>query len=123
MDFEKFVDEIKSKVLLKSTLEENDIVILIIPDMIIFGSVTKIERDMSKKIDWWHVSFTTLTVPMKKITLIMRTEQMTGQELFTIDGIYRFFCAVDIPEEVDEKLKELPKVTKTKLTLVRKKDK
>jgi len=123
MDFEKFVDEIKSKIFLKSTLEENDIVIILVPDIVLFGVVTKIERDMSKKIDWWHVSFTTLTIPMKQYKWIMRTEQMTGEESFTMDDAFRFFCAVDIPEEVDEELKELSKVTKTKLTLVRKKDK
>ena len=42
MDFEKFVDEIKSKIFLKSTLEENDIVIVLVPDIVLFGVVTKI---------------------------------------------------------------------------------
>jgi len=120
MDFEKFVDEMKSKISLKSTLDINDIVIIALPDIpVLYGVVTKIERDMSKKVEWWYVSFTLLTIPMKKAKWIMRTEQMTGQESFTMDGIYRFFCAVDIDKDEEEIIE--PKVKKTKLILLKKK--
>ena len=118
MDFEKFINEIKLKIKLKTTLDINDVIIIIAPDVLLFGIVTKIERDMSKKIDWWHVTFTTLSIPLQQMTIIMRTEQMTGQETFTMDGQYRFFSAIDINIEEEKPVKEVKK--KPTLTLLKK---
>ena len=124
MDFEKNITELRKMVPLKNTLDIDDIVIFVLPDMSVYGVVKKIERDNSKKIDWWHVTFTILTIPIKRYTLTLRTEQMTGQETFTINSKYHFFSAVDINIEDDKELKEnlenQPKVVKRKLTLVKK---
>jgi hypothetical protein len=124
MDFEKNITELRKMVPFKNTLNIDDIVIFVLPDMSVYGVVKKIERDNSKKIDWWHVTFTILTIPIQRYTLTLRTEQMTGQETFTIDGKYHFFSAIDINTEDDKELKVIsknkPKVTKRKLTLVKK---
>ena len=118
MDFDKFIEEIKTKISLKSTLDINDIIVMILPDLMTFGVVTSIERDMMKKAEWWFVTFTTLSIPMKSITRILRTEQMTGQEVFTIDGKQHFFSAVDINITKEEPVE--PSKKKAKLTLLRK---
>ena len=52
MDFEKFIEEMKTKISLKSTLDINDIIIMILSDIMTFGVVTSIERDMMKKAEW-----------------------------------------------------------------------
>ena len=119
MDFDKFIEEIKTKISLKSTLDINDIIVMILPDLMTFGVVTSIERDMMKKAEWWFVTFTTLSIPMKSITRILRTEQMTGQEVFTIDGKQHFFSAVDINITKEEEAIK-PSKKRGKLTLLRK---
>jgi len=118
MDFEKFINEIKLKIKLKTTLDINDVIIMIAPDVLLFGVVTKIDIDMGKKIDWWHVTFTILSIPMQQMTVIMRTQQMTGQEIFTINGQYRFFSAVDINITKEEPVEKV--IKKPTLTLLKK---
>ena len=49
---------------------------------------------------------------------------MTGQETFTMNRKHRFLAVVDLDvftnNEIEETIKDQPKVTKTKLTLVKK---
>jgi hypothetical protein len=125
MDFQKYTDELKKTIPIKDIIDINDTIIFVLPDMFTFGVVKDIVRDKMKKDDWWFVTFISFTIPLKKITLILRTSQMTGKEIFTIDGKYRFFAAVDLDvfsnkEKIEETVKDQPKVTKTKLTLVKK---
>jgi len=113
MDFEKNITELKKNILLKDDTNEKDLIILAMPDMIIYGYVHEIIRDQAVKTGtWWHVTFTLLVVPLMTTTLIMRTEQMTGQETFTVNGENRFFAALDTDKLYQEKVqieKEKPK--------------
>ena len=99
MDFNKHINELKTKVNLKNTLDINDIVIIIMPDIGMFGVVTDIQRDMLKKREWWHVSFTMLTIPTQQQTWTLRTEQMTGMEDFIMNDVPIYFSAVDMKKE------------------------
>ena len=115
MDFEKNITELKKNILIKNDTNEKDLIILAMPDMIIYGFVHEIVRDQAVKTGtWWHVTFTLLVVPLMTTTLIMRTEQMTGQETFTVNGEDRFFAALDTDKMYQEKVpieeeKEKPK--------------
>ena len=102
MKFEDIKQIVYNKISLKSTLEVGDIVIFNIGDLIIYAHVSDIERDKSKRDEWWFVTFFMLTVPPKKLTWILRTEQMTGKEVFTMEGSERFFAPVDLSEEPEK---------------------
>jgi len=105
MDFEKNIAELKKNILIKNDTNEKDLIILAMPDMIIYGFVHEIVRDQAVKTGtWWHVTFTLLVVPLMTTTLIMRTEQMTGQETFTVNGEDRFFAALDTDKMYQEKV-------------------
>jgi hypothetical protein len=60
-----------------------------------YALVTDIERDESRKNEWWHVNLTLLSLPPQKITWTLRTPQFTGMEVFTMGGEQRFVKAVD----------------------------
>ena len=115
MDFEKNIMNLKKNILIKNDTNERDLIIFAMPDMILYGYVHEIIRDQAVKTGtWWHVTFTLLVVPLMTTTLIMRTEQMTGQETFTVNGEDRFFAALDSDKLYQEKVpieeeKEKPK--------------
>ena len=69
------------------------------PRLMLYAKVISIERDPSKKDDWWHIGLTFLTVPLQNVIWTLRTPQMTGQEIFTMGGEKRFFQAVAIGTE------------------------
>ena len=118
MDFEKNIMNLKKNILIKDDTNERDLIIFVMPDMILYGYVHEIIRDQAVKTGtWWHVTFTILTVPLMTTTLIMRTEQMTGQESFTINDEFRFFSAVEVLKEETE---EPPEPKKPSLTLLKK---
>ena len=125
MDFENRIKEFRDIIPFKDTIDIDDIVLFVLPDIYFYGIVKKIERDNSKKIDWWHITWMTFTIPISKMVLILRNEQMTGKEEFTIDGQYRFFTPINTNmfEGLEEEEIKKPKVTKTKLTLIKKKEK
>jgi len=103
------VNELKKLVPLKATTTEGDVVLVAAkePSMLFYGYVTKIEKDNTRKDEWWHIHFSVLSVPMQPMTWTLRTEQMTGQEIFTMGGEERFFQAVDIQIEKDDKPEEI----------------
>ena len=124
MDFQKYTDELKKTIPFKDKIDIGDIVLFVLPDMFTYGVVKDIVKDKMKKGDWWIITFITLTIPLKKSVLILRTPQMTGQETFTMNRKHRFLAVVDLDvftnNEIEETIKDQPKVTKTKLTLVKK---
>ena len=63
--------------------------------MLVYGLVSDIVRDDTKRDEWWHVSMHILSLPPGKVSWILRTSQMTGLEIFTMDGEERFMKAVD----------------------------
>lgn len=95
---EKLVEELRAVIPLKPDTDSGDIVMIVgeNPQMIIYGIVTSIERDPSKKDEWWNIALTFLTVPLQKVVWTLRTEQMTGREIFTMGGEKRFFQAVEL---------------------------
>ena len=99
MNFEQFVDELKVKMKFKNTIDVDDIVIYVLKDAVFFGKVTKIERDFKKKDEWWIISFVVFSIPINNASLIVRTPQMLGEEIFTIGGEERFFAPIDLTEE------------------------
>lgn len=99
----KIVDELKQLISFKDTTSAGDIVLIAAkePRMLFYAYVNKIERDSTRRDEWWHVHFTLLSVPMQKLTWTLRTEQMNGQELFTMGGEERFVKAVNFDDDGD----------------------
>lgn len=98
---EKFVSELKKLITFKDTTEIGDIVLIAAkePQMLMYAKVTDIERDFSRKDEWWHVHFSVLSIPLQDMVWTLRTAQMTGLEIFTMGGEERFVKAVDFPKE------------------------
>jgi len=94
---EKMVAELAQILSFKDTTEVGDIVLVAAkePQMLVYARIEKIDRDPNRREEWWHVSMTMLTLPLQKITWTLRTEQMTGQEVFTMGGEERFVKAID----------------------------
>lgn len=97
----KIVEELKQMITFKPTTDVGDVVLIAAkePKMLFYAYVNKIERDSSRKDEWWHLHLTLLSVPLQKITWTLRSEQMSGQEIFTMGGEERFLQAVDFGEK------------------------
>ena len=95
---EKLVAELKEHVQFKDTTEVGDLVLLVAkePQMLVYALVTGIERDHSRKDEWWHVHMQVLSVPPQPLTWTLRMEQFTGREIFSMGGEPRFVKAVHI---------------------------
>lgn len=91
---EKIVNDLKRIFVFKETTQVGDIV-LIVAERIMYAMVTGIERDYTKKEEWWQVDLQLLTIPPQKIAWTLRTPQFTGQEIFTMGGEQRFVKAID----------------------------
>lgn len=93
---EKLIEDLKKIMVFKDTLDIGDIVLIAAekPQMLVYGLVNDIVPDTTKKDEWWQVSMHLLSLPPREISWILRTEQMTGQEIFTMDGEKRFMKAV-----------------------------
>ncbi len=96
---EKLVRELQDNINFKESTRVGDIVLIaaLKPRMLVYALVTAIERDRSKRDEWWQVQMHLLSVPPQNITWFLRTEQLTGQEIFTMGGESRFIKAIDIP--------------------------
>lgn len=108
------VKEISQLVSFKDTTDIGDIVLIAAkePQMLVYARIESIERDTTRKDEWWHVGMTTLTLPLQKISWTLRTEQLTGQEIFTMGGEERYLKAVDFgvhPVEVAQTKKNPPR--------------
>ncbi len=100
----KIVEELKNLIAFKETTHVGDIVMIAAkePKMLFYAYVNKIDRDASRKDEWWHVHLTLLSVPLQKITWTLRTEQMNGEEIFTMGGEERFLKAVELGEKLED---------------------
>lgn len=94
---EKLVKELHEIVDFKKSTDVGDVVVIAAkePQMLVYAYVAGIERDTTRKEEWWHVDLSVLTLPPQKMTWTLRTEQMTGMEIFTMGGEERFVKAVD----------------------------
>ena len=113
---QKIVEELKQVVTFKDTTDIGDIVLIAAkePQMLIYARVTDIERDSSRRDEWWHVHLTMLTLPLQEMTWTLRTEQMTGQEIFTMGGEERFVKAIEFKPDQKPKTTATFKETKKK---------
>lgn len=96
---EKLIAELKRVMHFKDSTDIGDMVLIVAKEPQISASyalVTDIERDTSRKNEWWHVSLTLLSVPPQEMVWTLRTPQLTGMEVFTMGGEERFIKAVDL---------------------------
>ena len=107
----KTVDELRKLIDFKETTEVGDIVLVATknPDMLIYAVVRAIDRDESRRDEWWHVRMTLLSVPPQPMAWTLRLPQMTGQEIFTMGGDERFMQAVRLSEETPKPVAKTPK--------------
>lgn len=95
---EKLITELKQMIRFKDTTDIGDLVLIVAKEpqvMASYALVTEIERDDSRKSEWWHVGLTLLSLPPQQITWTLRMPQFTGMEIFTMGGEQRFIKAVD----------------------------
>jgi len=114
---EKLVAELEQIVPFKESTDIGDLVLIVAkePQMLVYALVTDIERDSTRKDEWWHLSLTFLTVPPQGITWTLRTSQMTGKEIFTMGGEKRFVKAVNLVPSI-EKPSQVPPQQQEKST-------
>lgn len=93
---EKLLKELKKLVPFKDTTDVGDIVLVVVEEteMAGYALVTGIERDYTRKDEWWEVHMQLLSVPPQPLVWTLRTEQFTGRETFTMGGKGRFVKAV-----------------------------
>jgi hypothetical protein len=121
---EKIVEDLKKIIPFKETIEVGDVVLIATkePQMIVYGIVSEINRDMTKKDEWYHVHMNVLSVPPQRVIWTLRSEQMTGQEIFTMAGDPRFMKALDLggplTDDNDKKNKQA-KAARSHLRLVK----
>ena len=110
------VEEFKLILPFKDTTTIGDIILIIAkePEILQYAMVTDIERDTGRKDEWWHVSFSFLSIPLQEATWTLRTEQMTGQEIFTMGGEERFVKAIEFGKKVVSTPEDIKKLIKEK---------
>ena len=92
----KLIKELKKIVPFKETTDVGDLVLVVVEEteMAGYALVTGIERDQTRKDEWWEVHMQLLSVPPQPLVWTLRTAQFTGQETFTMGGKGRFGKAV-----------------------------
>ncbi|MBM9614453.1 hypothetical protein JWJ90_09125 [Desulfobulbus rhabdoformis] len=100
---EQMVAELKKILPFKSTTVEGDTVVIASknPEMLVYGRVGSIERDTTRKDEWWHVTLHLLSIPMQTVVWTLRTPQFSG-EIFTMGGEGRFIQAVSFDEDANK---------------------
>jgi hypothetical protein len=120
---EKIVEELKKVFSFKEKTTEGDIVLVVSedPQMLLYGIIFDIERDERKKGEWWHVTINLLTIPPQKVVWTLRTQQFTGQEIFTMGGKKKYVRAVDLSDSKSDSAPpaEKQKTAKTALRVVK----
>jgi hypothetical protein len=120
---EKLLAELHKIVRFKDTTAVGDIVLIVAdkPQMLSYALVTDIERDTRKRDEWWQVTMQLLAIPPRQITWILRTPQMTGGEIFTMNNEKRFVKAVMLRENAGppRQKKEAPAKKKPQLRRVK----
>lgn len=98
MEMEKTVEELHKLVKFKDTTAVGDLVLVVMetPLSCLYALVRAFERDQKKQGEWWSISLHLLSLPPQEISWILRPEQFTGQEIFTMGGDKRFMKAVDL---------------------------
>ena len=99
---EKIISELKQIIDFKETTNIGDIVLIAArePQMFVYAYVVGIEKDTTRKDEWWQLNLKMLSIPLQNTTWTLRTPQMTGQEVFTMGGEERFIKAIDLGSKV-----------------------
>jgi len=118
---QKIVEELERLIPFKDTTEVGDILLIAAkePQLLAYAHVDKIERDISRRDEWWHLHLTMLSIPLQHLTWTLRTQQMTGQEIFTMGGEERFVKAVDFKKKKESVQPETSSPKKKRSTLKR----
>ena len=115
---EKLVKELERLLEFKKDTIEGDLVVVAgmgEPRLLTYAVVGPIERDETKRDEWWHVTLHLLAVPVQTVVWTLREPQFTGQEIFTMGGNPRFIKAINLPTappEEPEPVKKPAKVTR-----------
>lgn len=98
LDMENMLKELQKLVKFKDTTVVGDLVLVVMetPLSCLYALVRSFERDQKKQGEWWNISLCLLSLPPQEISWILRPEQFTGQEIFTMGGDKRFVKAVDL---------------------------
>ena len=112
----EMVAELRKIMEFKGTTEAGDIVLIAAknPDMLLYAVVRAIERDESRRDEWWHVRMTMLSVPPQSVVWTLRGPQMTGQEIFTMGGNERFMQAIGALNEEEPKKQVIKPIRRIK---------
>lgn len=96
---ERLVAELKRSLSFKDDTNEGDLVVVAArePQLLIYALVGPIERDETRRDEWWHVTLHLLSMPIQTVVWTLREPQFTGQEIFTMGGNPHFIKAVKIP--------------------------
>jgi len=102
------VEELKKVVRFKDTTIKGDLVLIVSkdPQFLAYALVTEIEKDTSRKKDWWNIHMQLLTIPPQEIIWTLREPQYTGKEIFSMDGSERFVKAVSFAENKDDQVQQ-----------------
>ncbi len=94
------VYQLKQIIPFKDTAEVGDVVLIAAkePETLFYAVITNIERDPGRKDEWWILDFSLLSIPIRNMQWTLRLPQMTGVEIFTMDGKERFMKAVNLKE-------------------------
>jgi len=118
---ETMVQELRRLIRFKDTTRIGDLVLVAIAKTksVFYALVTDIQRDDSRRDEWWHLTLQVLTVPPQKVIWTLREPQFTGKEIFTMEGDGRFLQALDfaVGQPVPEPLP--PRPSKVRPTLKR----
>lgn len=101
---QKVVEDLKNIFTFKDTTDKGDVV-LVVAEQLFYALVADITRDETKKDEWWHVTLQALVVPPQQMVWTLRSEQMTGMEIFTMGGEKRFMKAVDFSKPASKQKK------------------
>ncbi len=114
----KLVEELRKLLQFKESTDVGDVVLIAAksPQMLAYAFVSGIERDNSRREEWWHLHLTLLSIPLQQITWTLRRPQMTGKEIFTMGGEERFMQAVELgrPSSGEQPTAESGKTTPLK---------
>ncbi|MFP3983813.1 MAG: hypothetical protein ACLFV2_09015 [Desulfurivibrionaceae bacterium] len=101
---DEVIKELNNLFKFKEKTDVGDIVIIAMesPKSIVYGLVTDIQRDNTRKEEWWHVTLQILSVPPQKVIWTLRLPQFTGQEIFTMGGEKRYIRAIDFSGEYNQ---------------------
>ncbi len=101
---EAVIREIEQTFKLKGTTDVGDVVLILAenPLTMLYGLVTSIEPDMSRKDQWWHLGMQILSFPPQKVIWTLRESQFTGMEIFSMGGEKRFIKSLDFIEGKEE---------------------